>query len=241
MGYGEQRFDRYVQSVTAVSNTGEPLLVQRVEGPRWRIGRDNARLSHLEYEVDLARMEREIYSAADSSRIRPGYLGLLGYSIFAYVKGFEDRLIRLHINGPAGWPIFSTLAPRAPPTNLAFTVEAANFYVLADSQIAMGPKLQVQRLPGTVPLFVALYAEGEVDLELEGKLSLDAMEQLIAYFGNAPFKHYTVQVELLRPVSSNHSYGFSIRIAGDFRRRHGSRYPRDHGQVAATAGAVANH
>ncbi|HKZ03376.1 MAG TPA: hypothetical protein VJ180_14115, partial [Pyrinomonadaceae bacterium] len=198
MGYGEQRFDRYVEALIAVANTGEPLPVQRVEGPRWRIDRDNARLSHLEYEVDLARMEREIHSAADSSRVRSGYLGLLGYSIFAYLEGLEHRSISLEIRGPAGWPIFSTLAPRVPHTNAFLTVEAANFYALADSQVAMGPKLQVQRFPGTVPLFVALYAEGEVDLELEGKLSLDAMERLIAYFGNAPFKHYTVHVELLR-------------------------------------------
>jgi predicted metalloprotease with PDZ domain len=63
---------------------------------------------------------------------------------------------------------------------------------------------------GTVPLFIAIYSEGDVDIDLEGKLSLEAMERLIDYFGSAPFKHYSVHIELLRPVSPQHSYGFSM-------------------------------
>ena len=210
MGYGEQQFDRYVDPVLAFSNSGEPLPVQRTDGPRWTIGKTGARVRRIEYEVNLARMEREILGASDSSRVRPAYVGLLGYSIFAFVDGFENRPIRLQIDGPAGWPIFSTLAPQLPAATGSTAAQAASFYVLADSQIAMGPKLQLQSLKGTVPLFVALYAEGEVDIELHGKLALEAMEQVIEYFGGAPFPHYTILIELLRPVSPEHRYGFSM-------------------------------
>ncbi|MCM3870466.1 MAG: hypothetical protein ND895_07235 [Pyrinomonadaceae bacterium] len=210
MGYGEQQFDRYVDPVLAFSDSGEPLPVQRTDGPRWTIGKAGARVRRVEYEVSLARMEREILGASDSSRVRPGYVGLLGYSIFAFIDGFEDRPIRLQIDGPAGWPIFSTLAPHLPAATGSMAAQATSFYVLADSQIAMGPKLQLQRLAGTVPLFVALYAEGEVDIDLHGKVGLEAMEQVIAYFGGAPFPHYTILIELLRPVSPDHRYGFSM-------------------------------
>ncbi|CAN5877452.1 hypothetical protein BH18ACI4_BH18ACI4_15200 [soil metagenome] len=210
MGYGEQHFDRYVDPVLAFSNAGEPLTVRRTDGPRWAIGKAGARARRIEYEVNIARMEREILGASDSSRVRPDYVGLLGYSIFAFVDGFESSPIRLQIDGPAGWPIFSTLAPQLPAATGSTAAQAASFYVLADSQIAMGPKLQLQRLKGTVPMFVALYAEGEVDIELHGKLALEAMEQVIAYFGGAPFSHYSILIELLRPVSSEHRYGFSM-------------------------------
>jgi predicted metalloprotease with PDZ domain len=246
MGYGEQQFDRYLDPVFAFSEKGESLPVQRVDGPRWRIGGAGTRVGRIEYEVNLARMEREILGASDSSRVRPGYVGLLGYSIFAFVEGTENQSIRLQIDAPASWPVFSTLAPVTHPlppggtdmnpprdgpkrrqvgrtpksrppalkldpgTASSTTVAAANFYALADSQIAMGPKLQVQQLKGTVPLFVAVYSEGEVDLQLEGELARDAMERVIAYFGSAPFPHYTVLIELLRPVSPQHSYGFSM-------------------------------
>ncbi|MCM3902599.1 MAG: hypothetical protein ND866_12910 [Pyrinomonadaceae bacterium] len=210
MAYGEQQFDRYVDPVLAFSESGESLPVQRSDGPRWTIGKAGARVRRIEYDVNLVRMEREILGASDSSRVRPAYVGLLGYSIFGFVDGFEDRPIRLQIDGPAGWPIFSTLAPQLPAATGSTAAQAASFYALADSQIAMGPKLQLQRLAGTVPLFVAFYAEGEVDTELHGKLALEAMEQVIAYFGSAPFRHYTTLIELLRPVSPEHRYGFSM-------------------------------
>lgn len=210
MGYGEQQFDRYVDPVLAFSDSGESVPVQRTDGPRWTMGKTGARVRRIEYEVNLARMEREILGASDSSRVRPAYVGLLGYSIFAFVDGFEDRPIRLQIDGPAGWPIFSTLAPQLPAATGSTAAQAASFYALADSQIAMGPRLQLQRLTGSVPLFVALYAEGEVDIELHGKVALEAMEQVIAYFGGAPFPHYTILIELLRPVSPEHRYGFSM-------------------------------
>jgi len=180
MGYGEQQFDRYVDSVIAFSNSGEPLAVQRADGPRWTIGKAGEAVRRIEYEVNLARMERETLGASDSSRVRPAYVGMLGYSVFAFVDGFEDRPIRLQINGPVDWPIFSTLAPQFPAATGSTAAQAASFYVLADAQIAMGPKLQVQRLAGTVPLFVALYAEGEVDIDLHGKVALEAMEKVIA-------------------------------------------------------------
>lgn len=210
MGYGEQQFDRYVDPVLAFSNSGDPLPVQRTDGPRWTIGKTGARVLRIEYEVNLVRMEREILGASDSSRVRPGYVGLLGYSVFGFLEGFEDHPIRLQIDSPAGWPVFSTLAPQLPAATGSTAVQAASFYALADSQIALGPKLQLQRLAGTVPLFIAFYTEGEVDTELHGKLALEAMEQVIAYFGSAPFRHYTILIELLRPVSPEHRYGFSM-------------------------------
>ena len=36
------------------------------------------------------------------------------------------------------------------------------------------------------------------------------MEQVAAYFDSVPFRHYTVHYELLRPISDDHEYGFSM-------------------------------
>ncbi len=41
-------------------------------------------------------------------------------------------------------------------------------------------------------------------------LTLVMPEQVIAYFGGAPFPHYTILIELLRPVSPEHRSGFSM-------------------------------
>ena len=36
------------------------------------------------------------------------------------------------------------------------------------------------------------------------------MDALVAYFGSTPFPHYTAQLELLKPISPEHRYGFSM-------------------------------
>ena len=85
-------------------------------------------MRRISYRVDLGRMEQEILGAADSSRVRPGYVGLLGYSVFAFVEGLEGRPGRLDVTGPPDWPVFTTLAPRAPPAAGRASGVAADFY-----------------------------------------------------------------------------------------------------------------
>jgi len=210
MGYSQQEYDRYVGEVKALGPQGESLAVERVEGPRWRLGSAGASLKRVSYTVDLARMEREILGASDASRARPGYVGLLGYSVLGYVEGWQTRPARLELAAPADWPVFTTLAPSAPPELARAASEAADFYALADSQVAMGPALSVLRIENRVPLYLAAYSEGTTDLAFTGSLVSKAMDALVAYFGSAPFPHYTAQLELLKPISPDHRYGFSM-------------------------------
>jgi predicted metalloprotease with PDZ domain len=210
-GYAQRPYDPFVENVHAFTPDGKEVDVQRENlGPRWKIGKTGGRVERVEYDVNVARMEREIFSAADASKIRDGYVGLLGYSVFAYLEGRKEQAIELEIAGPAGWPIFSTLAPQVPASVASLTANARDYYVLADSQIAMGPKLQLRRIDGGVPLFLAVYAECDEDLAEESVLARDALDKVIAYFQKPPFSHYTVQLELLRPVSDRHEYGFSM-------------------------------
>ena len=210
MGYSQQEYDRYVGAVAASGSRGEALAVEREEGPRFRIGTAGASLRRLSYRVDLVRMEREILSSSDASRARPRYVGLLGYSVFGYVEGWQTRPVRLEVAAPADWPVFTTLAPAATPARGRASGDATDFYALADSQLAMGPDLAVRRVPSRVPLYLAAYSEGSADLALTGSLVAQAMDALVSYFGSAPFDHYTAHVELLKPISPEHSYGFSM-------------------------------
>jgi predicted metalloprotease with PDZ domain len=210
-GYAQRPYDPFVANVRAYSASGSAVAVRREEvAPRWKIGRSGERVSRVEYDVDVVRMEREIRSASDSSKIRDGYVGLLGYSIFAFFDGWEDQPVRLEVSAPANWPIFSTLGPRVPAEKSTLAAQAADYYTLADSQMVMGPKVQLRQIGGGVPLFLSVYAEGGEDLEREGELARDALDKVTAYFGKAPFSNYTVELELLRPNSERHEYGFSM-------------------------------
>ena len=210
-GYVQRPYDPYVSNVKAFGANGDAIGVRReVLGPRWLIGQCCARVTRIEYDVDVAQMEREIFAASDTSKIRDGYVGLLGYSVFAFLDGWESRSIALEVAAPEGWPVFATLAPNVPAPTAALTAHAPDYYALADSQIMMGPKLQLRRIDGGIPLFVAAYAEGEADLAREAVLARDALDKVIAYFGKAPFSHYSVALEFLKPASPRHEYGFSM-------------------------------
>jgi predicted metalloprotease with PDZ domain len=225
-GYVQRPYDPFVSSVKAFGANGAAAEITRDEfGPRWTIGKCCSRVNRIEYDVDVSRMEREIFAASDSSKIREGYAGLLGYSIFGFIDGWENRPIQLEVFAPPVWPIFSTLAPSVPsnsldetsrtvagsaPAGTPWRVEAADYYALADSQVMIGPKLVVRQLGGGVPLFLAAYSETDANLEIAGSLARDALDKVTAYFGKAPFSNYTVVLEFLKPVSPQHEYGFSM-------------------------------
>ncbi|MCI0486515.1 MAG: hypothetical protein L0229_07930 [Blastocatellia bacterium] len=210
MGYANVRYDRFIEDLQAFSDKGDPLKVERQDGPRWKVGQAGEIVGRITYKVDIARMEREIHSAADASKLRAGYAGLLGYSVFGYVEGLEEKRVRLQIDAPERWLVFTTLSPQAPSAVKTTEAEAPNFYALADSQIMMGPDLRVRRFESAVPLYVVVYAETEIEIQMLGRIASDALNKVVAYFGSAPFAHYTVHQEYLRPVSASHEYGFSM-------------------------------
>jgi len=209
MGYAEQPYDRFVGEIEAFGEEG-PLPVARGDGPRWVIGDGKGQLRRLHYRVDLHRLEREVRSASDASKAREGYVGLLGYSVLAFLEGQENRPVRLRVEAPDDWPVFSTLAPTAPPPLGSLEASADDYYSLADSQVLMGPDLRVRRDEGAPPLFVAAYAEGALDDAVVEAAGREALDALTAWFGTTPFPHYTIVVEVLRPVSPEHEYGFSM-------------------------------
>jgi predicted metalloprotease with PDZ domain len=209
-GYAQQFYDRYVENVQAISAAGTALKIVRQDGPRWLVGDAETDVARVKYDVDLARLEREVLAASDTSKARAGYVGLLGYSVLGYLDGSENIPIRLEVSGPEGWPVLTTLAPKAPADKTNTTGEAKDFYALADSQIAMGPKLEVRRLEARVPLFLVVFTEVETDLNKQAEIFADAFRKVLAYFGEAPFDHYTAYIEILKPVSELHEYGFSM-------------------------------
>ena len=208
-GYQFVPYDSFVEDVRAFSDQGKPVAVKRAPiGPRWLLGIAGEKVVRVEYSIDVLRMEKEILSAVDTSKVRPRYVGLLGYSVFAYIDGLESTRIALHVEGPPGWPVFTTIAPVIPAPLQTASVSAANYYALADSEVLMGPDLQLRQFDGAIALEMAVYAEGEADISQESQLPRTALDRVQHYFGDVPFPSYTVQLELLKPLPG-HYYFFS--------------------------------
>jgi len=215
MGYSQVAYDQFVKVTAAHSRSGAPAAITRGEGPRFTVASARAEdpVASLDYEVDLLAMEANVLAGGDSSRAREGFVSLLGYSVFAYIEGFEDRAVELSIAPPSNhseWPVFSTLAPKAPAQIGPLNTTAPDFYHLADSQILMGPGFRVRKLKAATDLFLALHAEGEADEEVMTGPVEQAFDALVRYFGTTPFPHFTVLFDYLKPVSPRHTYGFSM-------------------------------
>lgn len=213
MGYGEQPYDKFVRNLRAIGGSGDLFKVQREEGSRWRLDPPpvpGAVLERVEYAVDVAAMEREILSASDASKIRPGYVGLLGYSVFGYLEGYEAQPVKLQVAAKDDWPVFLTLEPQFPAATGQAAALANDFYALADSQILLGPKFLLRKTDAGVPLYVALYGEGPADVERITGEAEATLERMMDYFGGALFPFYTVHMELLKPLSERHRYFFSM-------------------------------
>ena len=208
-GYNLVLYDSFVENLRAFSAEGKPLkTAKETDGPRWRIKEGANGLQRIEYDIDVNRMEQDLRASIDASKAREGYLGILGYSVFGYIDGLQHRKIQLNVEAPKGWPVLTTLSPAVPASKANASAEANDYDALADSQVLMGPELRLTFIKGKIPLFMAVYSEGDADLSAEGQLARDALDAMQAYFGNSPFAAYVVQLELLRPIAG-HSYGFS--------------------------------
>lgn len=215
MGYGQQPYDEFVEVLASRTRSGAPATITRDQGPRWSLAatKDADSIASIDYEVNLVGMEAAILPGGDSSRARDGFISLLGYSVFAFVEGLEGRVVELSVAPPpdrSGWPLFSTLAPKAPAIPGPIGVRAADFYGLADSQILMGPNFMVRKLNASSDLFLAIHAEGPVDEDAMAPLAEQAFDALTRYFGATPFPHFTLLFDYLKPVSPRHTYGFSM-------------------------------
>jgi len=208
-GYSFVPYDDFVEDVHAFASDDKSIECKKdADGPRWAIGEEGERISRIEYRVNVGRMEDRIRGSVDSSKIRKNYVVLLGYSVFGYVDGLEQVPVSLQVDGPADWPVLSTLDPRATILNGTAKAQAANFDILADSQVVMGSGVQFRKLPGKIDLLVAVYSEGDEDVDAESKLAREALDRVQEYFGDTPFPAYTVLLELLRP-REGHDYNFS--------------------------------
>ncbi|KAA6456685.1 hypothetical protein DYQ86_24810 [Acidobacteria bacterium AB60] len=208
-GYSFVPYDDFAEEVRAFSLDGKIIECKKdADGPRWAIGHGSERILRIEYRVNVGRMEDRIRSSVESSKIRKNYVGLLGYSVFGYIDGLQAAPVSLRVEGPQDWPVLSTLNPRIVGPKGMAEAQAANYDVLADSQVVMGPGVQFRELPGKIDLLMAVYSEGDEDVDAEGKLAREALDRVQEYFGDTPFKAYTVSLELLQP-HQGHDYDFS--------------------------------
>ena len=193
--YSILKYDLYIEDLQASGINGGTyfFIKNQNDAPRWSCKDSGILIRSISYEVNIDKMERQLFSAADASIIRKGFAGLLNYSVFGWIDGTELEPVLCSIKTFTQWPIFSTLVPASNIKDGDLQFNADNYYALADGQTFMGPSFQVKEFKALVPLFVVSYSEVTKEyLDDYGWQEAKSMEILKDYFGGFPFKHYSL-------------------------------------------------
>jgi len=205
--YGIAIYDQFIENLTAYDSKGgkHPMLKDPNDAPRWHCEETGVKISHLEYRVNLDKMERKT-SASDASVVREGFVGLLNYSVLGWVEGLEQQKVTCRVLACKNWPIFSTHVPSTNMQKDSLVFTADHYASLADGQVFMGQRFKVKEFKGLVPLFVAAYCQTRAEyLDDYGWQGISSLNILQDYFGELPFQHYSImlrKVVPLEPVSA---------------------------------------
>ncbi|WP_456423384.1 M61 family metallopeptidase [Lutibacter sp.] len=210
--YELTNYSSFVDNVKAYTSSNKNIEGNIGEGSYFTFSDvKNLYISSITYQVDISKMETTLLGSYASSKRRKNYVGILGYSVFGFVEGLEKKQIVLDINTARDWPIFSTLRPQKERKRGADSYFIENYAVLADGQYLLGKGVEIYQITNTkIPLFVAVYAETEINIREIGRRVLKSFNKLTSYFGFVPMPHYTVCYEFLSPISKRHDYGFSM-------------------------------
>ena len=194
--YTIANYDQFIVDPIGMDAEGRTFPLSKLTNgaPRWVCADSQARISVVQYQVDIARMEAA-NQPSDASLLRPGFAGLLLYSVLGWVEGFDSLPIRFSVRTFTGWPAFCTLEPSDHPTRGSLSLDVADYPTLADAQLYLGPAFRVKRFGGEVPFYVAAFGQsGTEDLDNYGWMGVSCMRLLKDYFGMLPFQHYTLVV-----------------------------------------------
>jgi predicted metalloprotease with PDZ domain len=194
--YGISFYDHFIMNIYAINDRGEKvtMIKNETDAPRWVCADPGKQITRIEYEVDLNRMERKS-QPSDASIIRPGFAGILNYSVFGWIEGTEKQNVQCSVNTYANWSIFSTNHPTTQLAKETLVIKTESYNTLADGQIFMGTNFRVKEFKGITPLFVASYCQTENewldDYGLQGTMSMNILKD---YFGELPFQHYSLML-----------------------------------------------
>jgi len=206
-GYNIFIYDRFIENINALGNDGKkyPMIKDINDAPRWYCNDTSRKILRIEYEINLDKMERRLV-AGDASIIRPGFAGILNYSVFGWIDGTEQQPLVFTAETFTNWAIFSSNQPDLSPAKGSFSFKTANYYTLADGQLFLGTNFRIKEFKAIVPLFIASYCQtGDEYLDDYGKQGIMSMEILKEYFGEIPFRRYSILLRKalpLEPVSA---------------------------------------
>lgn len=180
--YLVREFAKNVNMVYAFDENGKALKVQKKTKNTWSIDKGKAKSVKVNYEV-----------YAFELTVRTSFLDLThgfvsGSGVFMYVNGHQNRKGTLEVVPYKDFKVVSTGLPKSSAGK--FTYEFENYDQLADCPIEIGNQEVFDFMAAGVKHTVAMYGEGNYDVE---QLKIDMAricEAATNVFGENPNKDY---------------------------------------------------
>tara|TARA_R110001592_G_scaffold148165_3_gene372863 strand:- start:1802 stop:3550 length:1749 start_codon:yes stop_codon:yes gene_type:complete len=179
--YLVREFAKSVEGLSAQANDKSSIKTEKINKNTWRIHSKNAKNVKVNYSVYAFEMSVRT-SFLDASH---GYFN--GTSIFMFVDELKNNPLSLSIIPFKDWKKISTSLTKVGENKY----KAPNYDILVDSPVEIGNHITFDFTSAGVIHYVAMYGEGNYDIE---KLKVDMAKVTQAatdVFGENPNKEYT--------------------------------------------------
>ncbi len=181
--YLVREFTRFVEEVKATDGAnGKTLPLVKLSKNSWKISTGGASALNISYRVYAYEL------SVRTSFIDAEHAYLNGTSIFMKVSGFEQSYCTVKVNPYASWKKMSVALN--PVLSNPWLVAASDYDELVDAPFEIGNHLVFSFTSSGVPHEVAMFGEGNFDVERLKKDMARITAECAAVFGEHPCKRY---------------------------------------------------
>ncbi len=177
--YLVREYARHVLDLAARDADGAPLPVTKLDKNTWRVTTRGSATVTVSYALHAnERSVRTNHADADHAFLSPA-------GVFMRVSDRPDAPHRITVEAPDEWEVFTSL----PRDGQAFV--AADFDVLVDSPLEVGPHEVLAFEHDGVPHRIVLAGDNELDRDVLLTDVTAIVAEVASVFGHMPFEDYT--------------------------------------------------
>src|SRR5262245_58502229 len=185
-----REYERHVQNLSAVDESGRALPWEKINKNSWRIKTNNARDIRVKYLVYANEF------TVRTNELNSDHAFWNNTALLMYLERSLTHPVKIHVNPAPGWKVATGL-PAVPGEKNTF--EAENFDVLYDSPFEVSDFKQIDFTVRGVPHRIVIDGEGNYDPALMKAEVQKIVEAEVALFGDVPYHDYTFILHL-RPT-----------------------------------------
>lgn len=215
--YLVREFSKNVEEITAVGNN-DSLWVEQLTKNTWRVHTNQSDSVSISYKVYAFELSVRT-SFLDASH---GYFN--GTSMFFYVDELKHEPVVLNIKPYKGWKKISTALSQN--GNKTYSYKAENYDELVDAPVEIGNHQTFDFTSAGVVHHVALYGDGNFNVEQLSEDMSKIVEAATAVFGVNPNKEYTFIIHNLTRGSGGLEHANSTTLQVNRWTYEGKAYQR---------------